>query len=77
MYVSSRIFVQTHTAKRCDVVAKMKIDFMKLIFISSQAKICLLNVKHSGRSQKVFTSSDCVYRYKNNKLSPLLESMPS
>ena len=77
MYVSSRISVQTLIAKRCDVVAKIKINFMKLIFISAQAKICHLNVKHSGRSKKVFTSCDCVYRYKNNKLSPLLESMPS
>lgn len=77
MYVSSRISVQTLIAKRCDVVAKIKINFMKLIFISAQAKICHLNVKHSGHSQKVFTSYDCVYRYKNNKLSPLLESMPS
>lgn len=77
MYVSSRISVQTHIAKRCDVVAKMKIDFMKLIFIPAQAKICLLNVKHSGRSKKIFTSCDCLCRYENNKLSPLLESMPS
>ncbi len=52
MYVSSRISVQTLIAKRCDVVAKIKINFMKLIFISAQAKICHLNVKHSGRSKK-------------------------
>ena len=77
MYVSSRISVQTHIAKRCDVVAKMKINFMKLIFISAQANICLLNVKRSVRSQNVFTSCDCVRRYKNNKLMPLLASMPS
>ena len=77
MYVSSRISVQTHIAKRYDVLAKMKINFMKLIFIWVQASTCLLNVKRSGRNQSVFTSRGGVRRYKNNELIPLLESISS
>jgi hypothetical protein len=77
MYVSSRISVQTHIAKRCDVVAKMKINSMKLIFISAQANICLLNVKRSGRSQNVFTHCGGVRLQKNNGVIPLLESISS
>lgn len=77
MYVSSRISVQTHIPKRCDVVAKMKINFMKLIFISAQVDICLLKVKRSGLSQHVFTCCGSVRRLKNNNLIPLLVSTPT
>lgn len=74
MYVSSRISVQTHSAKRCDVVAKMKIDMYISSRISAQANISLSKVKCSSRSHHVFTRCGHARLHTNNRLTPLVES---